>query len=121
MALLREISDFTPRMRMILVDDEDPGLFLDAAQSEAALEAVRSGVLGYPSERASASEIISAVRSITRGETVCTPIVRWKLVEHFSQGRFQMSDISRQNADSRGLTDRQGVASFGSCPPRVDE
>jgi DNA-binding NarL/FixJ family response regulator len=37
------------------------------------LEAVRSGVSGYLLSNASASDIISAVRAVTRGEAVCPP------------------------------------------------
>lgn len=110
MELLREILDFTPRMRVIVLGMiEDPGCFL---------EAVRSGVRGYLLKDASATEIISAVRSIKRGEIVCPPRLRLTLLQHLSQARFQTSHISHQKADSGGLTDRQREL-FGSCRPTV--
>jgi RNA polymerase sigma-70 factor (ECF subfamily) len=112
MELLREILVFTPRMRVIVLGMiEDPGCFL---------EAVRSGVLGYLLKDASATEIISAVRSIKRGEIVCPPRLLLTLLQHFSQGRFQTSHVSHHEANSRGLTDRQREL-FGSCRPRVDK
>jgi RNA polymerase sigma-70 factor, ECF subfamily len=112
MGLLREILHFTPRMRVIVLGMiEDPGCFL---------EAVLSGVLGFLLKDASATEIISAVRSIKRGGIVCPPRLRLTLLQHLSQARFQTSHLSHQQADSRGLTDRQREL-FGSCRPTVDK
>ena len=97
--LLREILDFTPRMRVIVLGMiEDPGCFL---------EAVRSGVLGFLLKDASATEIISAVRRIKQGGIVFPLRLGLTLLQHFSQRRFQRSHLSHQEADSRGLTDRQ--------------
>lgn len=112
MELLREILDFTPRMRVIVFGMmEEPGCFL---------EALCSGVRGYLLKDASATEIISAVRSIKRGEIVCPPRLRLTLLQHLSQARFQTSHISHQKGDSGGLTDRQREL-FGSCRPTVDK
>lgn len=112
MELLREILHFTPRMRVIVLGMiEDPGCFL---------EAVLSGVLGYLLKDASATEIISAVRSIKRGEIVCPPRLRLTLLQHFSKGRFPTSHLSHHEANSRGLTDQQREL-FGSYRPTVDK
>ena len=112
MELLREILRFTPRMRVIVLGMiEDPGCFL---------EAVRSGVLGYLLQDASAPEIISAVRSLKRGEIVCPPTLLLTLLQHFSEGRVQTSHLSHHEANSRGLADRQREL-FGCCRPTVDK
>ena len=112
MELLREISNFTPRMRVIVFGMmmEDPTCFL---------EAVGSGVLGFLLPDASAAEIISAVRSIKRGGIVCPERFRLTLLQHFSQRRFPRSRFSLE-ADARGLADRQRDL-FGSCRPTADK
>jgi DNA-binding NarL/FixJ family response regulator len=112
MELLREILNFTPRMRVIVFGMmmEDPACFL---------EAVGSGVLGFLLPDASAAEIISAVRSIKRGGIVCPERFRLILLQHFSQRCFPGSRLSLE-ADARGLTDRQRDL-FGSCRPTADK
>lgn len=112
MELLREILNFTPRMRVIVFGMmmEDPACFL---------EAVGSGVLGFLLPDASAAEIISAVRSIKRGGIICPERFRLMLLRHFSQRRFPRSRLSHE-ADASGLTDRQRDL-FGSCRPTADK
>ena len=90
MELLREILNFTPRMRVIVLGmNEDPGCFL---------EAVRAGVLGYILKGTSITGIISAVRSVMRGEAVCPPRLCGTLSRHLSQRHSKVSAISQLEA-----------------------
>jgi two-component system NarL family response regulator len=99
MALLRKISDFAPRMRVIVLGmNEDPGCFL---------EAVRAGVLGYILKGTSITGIISAVRSVMRGEAVCPPRLCGTLSRHLSQRHSKVSAISQLEAYSKRLSHPQ--------------
>jgi two-component system nitrate/nitrite response regulator NarL len=69
------------------------------------LAAVRSGVTGYLLQDASASDVVSAVRSVFRGEAVCPPQLCCALFHFVAQ---LARDVSLQNSTSRpDLTLRQ--------------
>jgi DNA-binding NarL/FixJ family response regulator len=69
------------------------------------LSAVRQGVLGYVLQDAAATEVISAIRSVARGEAICPP--------HFIRVLFDFvssQSLDRPNARTRqqlGLTRRE--------------
>jgi two-component system NarL family response regulator len=56
------------------------------------LEAVRSGVSGYLLNDASASDVISAVRAVARGEAVCPPRLRLALFRFIAQAATETPD-----------------------------
>lgn len=61
----REQSNSWNSLKILLVAmDEDERLFL---------RAVRAGILGFVHKEASALDVVSAVRSVARGEAVCPP------------------------------------------------
>jgi len=69
------------------------------------LAAVRSGVTGYLLQDASASDVVSAVRSVFRGEAVCPPQLCSALFRFVAQ---TARDVSLQNSSARpDLTLRQ--------------
>jgi two-component system nitrate/nitrite response regulator NarL len=69
------------------------------------LAAVRSGATGYLLQDASASDVVSAVRSVFRGEAVCPPQLCSALFRFVAQSA---RDVSLQNSTSRpDLTLRQ--------------
>jgi two-component system NarL family response regulator len=53
------------------------------------LEAVRAGVSGYLLKDASASDVIAAVRAISKGEAICPPKLCAALFEFFAQAARQ--------------------------------
>lgn len=69
------------------------------------LAAVRSGVTGYLLQDASASDVVSAVRAVFRGEAVCPPQICSILFQYVAQ---MSAKTSAQNAASKpDLTLRQ--------------
>jgi two-component system, NarL family, nitrate/nitrite response regulator NarL len=69
------------------------------------LEAIRSGVTGYLLQDASASDVVAAVRAVTRGEAVCPPQLCSTLFRFVAQTAKEMPV---QNAPSKpDLTLRQ--------------
>ena len=62
------------------------------------LEAVRSGVSGYLLKDASASDVISAVRAVARGEAVCPPRLRLALFRFVAQAATQTPDQIKQGS-----------------------
>lgn len=86
-----------PGAELLLVgmdDDEDQFLL-----------AVRAGSSGYLLKDASASDVLSAVRSVSRGEAVCPPRLCLSLFKWVAD---ESRESSRRDADSRpSLTMRQ--------------
>src|SRR5499433_324162 len=69
------------------------------------LSAVRAGSSGYLLKDASAADVLSAVRSVSRGEAVCPPRLCLSLFKWVAD---ESRDISRRDPDSRpSLTMRQ--------------
>ena len=69
------------------------------------LTAVRAGSSGYLLKEASAADVLSAVRSISRGEAVCPPRLCMSLFKSIADGA---RESSRRDSDSRpSLTIRQ--------------
>jgi DNA-binding NarL/FixJ family response regulator len=88
------------RLRTILFGmEDDPERFLDA---------VRQGVCGYLLKDASSSEIVSAVRSVARGEAVCPTKMTMALFNQFAQEFRQRAGLADDEAAQKlGLTFRQ--------------
>src|SRR5215472_11478975 len=64
-AFLHDIATRAPGVKIVLIDmDGDPETFL---------KCVRAGVVGYLLQDASASDVISGVQAVARGEAVCPP------------------------------------------------
>src|SRR5260370_4877013 len=62
-ALIPEIAKQAPTVKVLLIDmDDDPEVFL---------ECVRAGAVGYLLKDASSADVISAVRSVAQGQTIC--------------------------------------------------
>jgi DNA-binding NarL/FixJ family response regulator len=64
-AFLHDIATRAPGVKIVLIDmDSDHETFL---------KCVRAGVVGYLLQDASASDVISGVQAVARGEAVCPP------------------------------------------------
>ena len=75
---------------------------------ECFLKAVREGVSGYLLKEASSTEIVSAVRSVARGEAVCPNRLCMALFDQVSQNFRQRAGLADEEAGLRlGLTFRQ--------------
>jgi DNA-binding NarL/FixJ family response regulator len=72
----REQWAVIPAEILLLGMEEDPEQFLAAA---------RAGTAGYLLKDASASDVIAAVRSISRGEAVCPPKLTMSLIKWVSE------------------------------------
>jgi DNA-binding NarL/FixJ family response regulator len=98
--LLKELSDSLPEVKSILFGmDEDPELFL---------KSVYWGVCGYVLKEASASEIITAVRGVARGEAFCPARLCMALIQHLSsESQRKTKSLGRDRSSSFGLTRRQ--------------
>ena len=76
--------------------------------AECFLRAVREGVSGYLLKEASSTEIVSAVRSVARGEAVCPNRLCMALFDQVSQNFRQRAGLADEEAGLRlGLTFRQ--------------
>jgi DNA-binding NarL/FixJ family response regulator len=94
-------DDTTPRVpqaaEILLVGMED--------DEEEFLSAVRAGSSGYLLKDASAADVLSAVRSVSRGEAVCPPRLCMSLFKWIAD---EAREISQRGSDSRpSLTVRQ--------------
>jgi two-component system, NarL family, nitrate/nitrite response regulator NarL len=86
-----------PGFRIILIGMEP--------DEEQFLTAVRSGVMGYLLQDASASDVVSAVRAVSRGEAVCPPQLCSALFRFVAQ---TVREMPFQNSASKpDLTLRQ--------------
>jgi len=86
-----------PGAELLLVGMED--------DEDQFLSAVRAGSSGYLLKDASAADVLSAVRSVSRGEAVCPPRLCLSLFKWVAD---ESRDISRRDPDSRpSLTMRQ--------------
>ena len=76
-ALISEIVNQVPSMKMVLIDmDDDREIFL---------ECVRAGVAGYILKDASAAEVVAGVQAVARGQAVCPPHLCLHLFRAFSR------------------------------------
>jgi len=97
---MNELSEARPEVKSILfgMDDEE-GCFLNA---------VREGVSGYLLKEASSSEIVSAVRSVARGEAVCPSRLCMSLFNEMHRECRQRRGLADDEAGLKaGLTFRQ--------------
>jgi DNA-binding NarL/FixJ family response regulator len=99
-ALVSELARDRSRVRTILFGmEDDPECFLSA---------VRQGICGYLLKDASSSEIVSAVRSVARGEAVCPSKLCMALFDQFAQDFRQRAGLADDDAALKlGLTFRQ--------------
>ncbi|MGD0125804.1 MAG: response regulator transcription factor [Terriglobia bacterium] len=75
------------------------------------LEAVRSGVSGYLLNDASASDVISAVRAVARGEAVCPPRLSLALFRSVAQAALEASpQISQEPMQILTILQQQVIA-----------
>jgi len=98
--LTQELVRDRSRIKVLLFGmDEDVECFL---------KAVREGVSGYLLKEASSTEIVSAVRSVARGEAVCPNRLCMALFDQVSQNFRQRAGLADEEAGLRlGLTFRQ--------------
>lgn len=75
------------------------------AGTDVFLEAVRWGISGYLLKEASASDVVSAVRSVVRGEAICPPQLCAALFERVA--RMQHGKPKRRSGEKCELTLRQ--------------
>ena len=74
--LIADVLNQFPDVKIVLIDmDGDPEIFLDC---------VRTGVLGYFVEDASAAEVISGIHAVAGGRAVCSPQLLLILFTAFS-------------------------------------
>ena len=92
-----EITEASPNIGVLFIDmDDDPELFL---------ECIRAGAIGYLLKDASASEVVSAVRAVARGQAVSPPHLCRQLFRAFSR-QFSALPGARTKLEF-GLTRRQ--------------
>jgi two-component system response regulator DevR len=94
--LIPELQRAVPEMRIVIF-----GMQEDA---DAFFRSIRAGVVGYLLSEASASELVSAVRSAGRGEAVCPPRLCLALF-HFVARRSSLPN--QQLRTNHGLTRRE--------------
>ncbi len=93
--LIGDLAFCQPRIKIILFGmEEDPESFL---------RFVRLGISGYLLKEATSTEIISAVRSVVRGEAICSPRLCMTL---FGQ-------VSREFRHRAGMADDDACLLFG--------
>lgn len=99
-ALMDELVRACSKIKSILFGmDDDEKYFL---------KAVRAGVSGYLLKEASSTEIVCAVRSVSRGEAVCPNRLCMALFNEFSRDFRQRSGLADEEAGQKlGLTFRQ--------------
>jgi DNA-binding NarL/FixJ family response regulator len=98
--LADELLTAHSRIRIILFGMED--------DAECFVRAVREGVAGYLLKETSSEELVSAVRSVGRGEAVCPSKLCMALFERVAQEQRQRSGMADEEAGLKlGLTFRQ--------------
>jgi len=90
------IAPLSPSAEVLLVGMED--------DEEQFLSAVRAGSSGYLLKDASASDVLSAVRSVSRGEAVCPPRLCLSLFKWVAD---EARETSRSSESRPSLTIRQ--------------
>jgi DNA-binding NarL/FixJ family response regulator len=97
--LICDLRESVPHIKVVLFGmDEDSDIFL---------QAVRLGVNGYVLKKASASELVDAVRSVAQGEAIC-PAKFCKVLFHaLASETNQQAAIAEQRAMRFELTQRQ--------------
>jgi len=108
------LDHFDPEQPPVFVSAREPaktrfktvliGMCDDVAQF---LRAVRSGVSGYLLKEASASDVISAIRTAFKGEAICPPKLCAALFEHFAQVAREGRTRNGQRRPSLTLRQRQ--------------
>lgn len=74
------------------------------SDEEQFLATVRAGVTGYVIKDASASDVLNAVRSVSRGEAVCPPqlcATLFRFVAHMAKERLQLTTSPKPNLTLR--------------------
>src|SRR5437016_3896343 len=93
-----ETEEANPRIVLFGMND-DPELFL---------EAVAAGVTAYLLKTASATDVINAVRSVVRGDAICTPRLCFALFQQAARQNRQLKALQELgSARKLGLTRRQ--------------
>jgi two-component system NarL family response regulator len=59
------------------------------------LESIRAGASGFVTERCSVDEVVEAIRSVLRGETIVPPSMLPRLVRHLLDGHEEDDDRNR--------------------------
>jgi two-component system, NarL family, response regulator DevR len=96
-SLLQSLSHAAPAAKTMLIDMvEDEAIFL---------KAVRSGVVGYLLQNASALDVVAAVRAVHQGEAVCPPRLCRMLFKHIASNGH--SAASLRPKVPTGLTRRE--------------
>ena len=93
------------KVKTVLIGMED--------DSEQFLEAVRAGVNGYLLKDASADELIGAIRTTYRGESICPPKLCASLFRWFSQACTQIAGQQFNSRSNLTLRQRQLVDLMG--------
>jgi DNA-binding NarL/FixJ family response regulator len=94
---LRRILSLSEGARALIVDLK--------GDDQSFLEAVRAGATGFLLRDCSAADVLTAVRSLARGEPFCPPNLCLKLLQYVSEERF--SGPSTEVRVQLGLTRRQ--------------
>lgn len=102
MSALRSLQSAAIRARMKVI------LFGMQDEPESFLRAVREGISGYLLKDASSTEIVSAVRSVAKGEAVCPTRLCMALFDQVSRNFRQRAGLADDEAGLKlGLTFRQ--------------
>lgn len=97
--LICDLRESVPHIKVVLFGmDEDSDIFL---------QAVRLGVNGYVLKKASASELVDAVRSVAQGEAICPAKFCKVLFQALASETNQQAAIAEQRAMRFELTQRQ--------------
>jgi two-component system response regulator DegU len=98
--LLRTLREENSQLKIILIGMED--------DAETFMNAVRLGARGYVLKDASALEIVTAIRRVSRGEAICPANLCAVLIEHvWNEERRRVQSPCSAGANSNRLTHRQ--------------
>lgn len=87
-----------PTVRLLLFGMDD--------DADSFLKAVQMGICGYLLKEASATEIVTAVRTAARGEATCPPHLCMALMQYLSKRKHEKLDVL-ESANQKALTPRQ--------------
>jgi DNA-binding NarL/FixJ family response regulator len=96
-AFLSEVVTLVPRISVVLIDMRE--------ETELFLQSVQAGAVGYILRDASASEVVSGILAVARGEAVCPPQLCIHLFRAVSR-QWTAAPSARMKIDL-GLTKRQ--------------
>lgn len=94
---LKHILPASVNAKVLIVDMKE--------EEESFLEAVRGGAIGFLLRDCSAADVLTAVRSLARGEPFCPPCLCLKLLQYISEERLRGPSIEVRL--QLGLTRRQ--------------